>query len=640
METCPRLDNLLAVPSFHYEPIFAREVRRAFADFRPTVVALEYPAELGDEVAWALSCWPAPVCSRQGRSFWPFVPGDSMVEAYRLAHAAKVPVHFVDLSIDRPERAPGPSLPGPEFAPSLGALYAETVDEILRAAGPPLPVDLSRESFMASHLARLMATHERVLWVGGMGHWPRMRALLAAGRLPPPKATKRRPHFTRLALSANALFEATRRTPYLAHRYVTDPDRYEENEALRALALDAVEEHPDRDVALVRSGRPVGEREWSPESCSPADVARVLTYAHNLQRTRSLGDRPTLMDLLDAASAVIGDRYAGRLFALATEEHDSEASRALPRLTYRSTDRRSGYRLAERWVDLRPHHGELGSHGVGAISVEKVRSRAAEFINEDLPPARADEDVNGKGHPTEVAVYENFVAHLFRKAEAAGESPERSAAFDSGMRDGIDARETLRHWREGRVFVRERSPARIEVLDLIVDYTSSREDSDDLRGCDGRGWSDPQPDSMRSASRIVRNEEVQKHPYRVLRMRRGFSYIMRPRPGWIGRQNSHHISNEVINPLVWLEETDRDHLYSWLDVIFRACRRRPIVYFSAYRPGPKIRRLAAAHLVRLMHIPLSQIPAAMIEPNRSFHLLELTPTQYDALRKRVGGRKG
>src|SRR5208283_5505010 len=61
--SCYIIDNLIGVPSYHYEPIFAKEVARAAASFRPTVIALELPAGVALELEWGLACWPGPVVS-------------------------------------------------------------------------------------------------------------------------------------------------------------------------------------------------------------------------------------------------------------------------------------------------------------------------------------------------------------------------------------------------------------------------------------------------------------------------------------------------------------------------------------------------------------------------------------------------
>ena len=56
-------ENLVAVPSYHYQPVFAQAVRAAMEEFRPDAVAVELAETLSAEMAWLAACWPAPVAS-------------------------------------------------------------------------------------------------------------------------------------------------------------------------------------------------------------------------------------------------------------------------------------------------------------------------------------------------------------------------------------------------------------------------------------------------------------------------------------------------------------------------------------------------------------------------------------------------
>ena len=87
--------NLVGIPSFHYDPLFARAVVQAIRQARPEVIALELPEWLGGELDWALGCWPTAVGSITTDLIVPWIPGDSMLEACRLARQLGIPVHLV-----------------------------------------------------------------------------------------------------------------------------------------------------------------------------------------------------------------------------------------------------------------------------------------------------------------------------------------------------------------------------------------------------------------------------------------------------------------------------------------------------------------------------------------------------------------
>jgi pheromone shutdown protein TraB len=101
----------------------------------------------------------------------PFVPGDSILEAFRLATARDTPVAFVDRYVhttpkERADRSR--QLPGAELAARTSSDYLAVVDGLL-ALDPVGPASLAREAVMARHLAALMEQHKSVLWVGGLG---------------------------------------------------------------------------------------------------------------------------------------------------------------------------------------------------------------------------------------------------------------------------------------------------------------------------------------------------------------------------------------------------------------------------------------------------------------------------------------
>ena len=83
-------------------------VHEHFASARPAIVALELPASFRPALEWAASCWPTPVAAfERGRrsamgTVMPFVPGDSIFEAFRLASQAGIEVALIDVDVSVP----------------------------------------------------------------------------------------------------------------------------------------------------------------------------------------------------------------------------------------------------------------------------------------------------------------------------------------------------------------------------------------------------------------------------------------------------------------------------------------------------------------------------------------------------------
>ncbi|MGO9245607.1 MAG: hypothetical protein ACLPT4_16710 [Verrucomicrobiia bacterium] len=309
-------DNLVAVPSYHYQPVFAQAVRAEMAEFCPDAVAVELADVLAAEMDWLASYWPAPVASVTERSILPCVPGDSILEAYRLAKARKIPVFCVDLDVAGPIRRPDATLPGSEFAPRVGRQFREISDALLEQAGPPTDGDLAREAFMAARLAELMKKHRRVLWVGGMAHWTRIVRRLENREFASPKVEVAQSHTVcRVRLASTALYRMTGRMPFLLARYAKSPERYDESEAIRAVGLAACRSKAAVSVRI-DGQRGDDEDELLEPTSASVDVARMLIYARNLGASSGLREMPGLAELLTASSATMSNRYAGRLYLI------------------------------------------------------------------------------------------------------------------------------------------------------------------------------------------------------------------------------------------------------------------------------------------------------------------------------------
>jgi hypothetical protein len=633
--------NLVGIPSFHYEPLFARAVRQAIRQVRPEVIALELPEWLRGELDWALRCWPTAVGSITTDLIVPWIPGDSMLEAGRLAQQLGIRVHLVDLAEAEPsgERSVA-LLPGPEFAPRVGQAFQDAVDA---TAEPPSTGDLAREAFMAERLDELMRRHRRVLWVGGMAHWTRLTGRLERGDFSGPPARGRTPGpCRRVRLGGSALLRLTGRSPFLVARYAEHPASYDEASAIRHLALDAARLNRRRREAR----RHTYDGEHGPGPAEPAaiDIARVLVYARNLAATRTLSDRPGLADLLTAASVTVGKRYAGQVYLLSMKvarprrASVAEALRNVPALTYESVGSRQGYRCKGRWLTVEPVWSPAGPRIEMWVPAPAEVARRQQAPYRHVPRAQKGSRYAWMAYPPDEQAYEAYVAHVLRRASLHTLSEPAAEPFLAGLRDGIDVRATLRHWKEGRLYVREDRGEWLTVTNGAIDYTSEREDSTVLRGLGRRGgragWVDPSLTSVGSASREIRVDVIQKVPCHVTLRHREFSLITLDVPTWLEADDSRGFYSRVIKPLVHLP-AERDHLYGWLDVMFAFCRGKPFAYYSRYVPGPRIHEIAARHRVRLLHRPLQLIGSALLQRHQTFRFLSVTRQQWEALEARI-----
>ncbi|HOG29123.1 MAG TPA: hypothetical protein PLT35_07575 [Vicinamibacterales bacterium] len=639
-----RFRNLTAVPSRHHDPVFGRAVHEVFAAQVPDVVALELPPSLSGELAWGASVWPEPAASIDMRSarrkkskatILPFVPGDSILEGWRLARAHGVEVALVD--IDTRSGANGPDagsidVPGAELAGRVGRAFHEVADACL-ANSPPSAADLAREAAMARALAVLMRHHGTVLWIGGMYHWARLVARLEAGDFRAPRVGRvARREWTRVALESPAFYRLAGVLPWMSQAFAADPAGFTDAEATLRLLHAAAAEPPDL-------------ADGAPESHAPVDVARVDRYARNLAFSTGVRERAEADELLLAASAVIGSGYASRLYALAMKDPERAQTGDLEALTWEvdAEHQRAGFRLHGEWIALEPLRPARFPIAVLEPPDELLRhAHRAEY--EGLPDAKSGEKYFWGAYPPDEAEWESFVGYLLRRASIQDPGEARVFPFTAGLADGVDVRATIRFWHQDHIYVREEQRGLLNVRNGAIDW-SDEEDSDVPSGRAAGGWNDPDSVRVGSASRETEAAEVlsQAGESLVTRRRREWSLMtldlptFRPAGGGGTRPGPDTFFGHVIEPLLSIKgEPGQDHVYGWLEAMFKFCAGKPFAYYSRYRPSPRIHALAREHRVTLLWQPLGLVPAALLKRNRTFRQLWLSASQWAALSSRLG----
>ncbi|OGA42563.1 MAG: hypothetical protein A3G24_25145 [Betaproteobacteria bacterium RIFCSPLOWO2_12_FULL_62_13] len=628
MELGERFRNLLAIPSHHYHPVFGREVVRSVASFKPEAIAVEISAAWAGEIEWGASLWPAPVVSYANHRFLPMVPGDSIMEGCRLGKQFGIPVIFVDIELADPIKRPKPDLlPDAALAPRVGNLFLQAADALEASAGPPAEGDVMREAHMSARLAQLMKQYQRVLWIGGMAHWPRMRERLQANAFDAPSLTEARPprSFKRMRLASSALHRMAYRLPFQVAHYASAPACYDEAECLRELALAAV----------------------GPEKHAPIGVASMLLYARNLEAQENISEAPGLWPLLTAASSCLGNPYASRLAALALRNRFASQSARYPLLTYRIAKRGEGsftgaYRCEGKTLEGEP----IWAHRGGYLEYRRLPSSVEIGRRGRDDPVAAVKSAGRKAnkawaaHPDEERAYEAYVRHVLQHLSSPRSREATPVRFASGMGDGVDVRATIRHWHEGEIYVREREPAAVSPRNGLIDYTGRSEDSWILPRARRGGWVDPDLQNVGSASWTDRDRQVlREHPFHVSRIFRELSLITLDAPTWERSDESRSFHSKVIAPMMELPACE-NNLCGWLRIMFRFCRNKPFGYWSHYRPGLRVLAIAREFGVRIVHIPLERIPWRIRERHRSFEFMYLTHQQYDELLRNIAESRG
>jgi hypothetical protein len=494
------LDGVYVLPILHDRLEYADLVRSAFLELRPDAVAVEIPSAI--ETVWLKGVARLPSVSvllyedGGGRTIYlPIQPADPIVEAVRLAGAHSAAVACVDLDADGYADYRDP-VPDSYALHRLGPekLYASFRDTS-RATDP---LDFRREASMAFHAKRLRAEgKERVLLLCGMHHAGGVANQLEREQAIPLTPGRRRG--VRLVhLHPESLGEVLSEIPFYVAAYEVLREGVPE-EPIEPVPETAERRYGpfrvlsgggglvDPSAAVAQAARAAAEGPGGGAldrlRCQNAllrHAERSLTAAapdekvHRWQRinlarfSRNLALSsgsllPDLYDLLAAARGCVSENFAWELHRLAT---------AYPRQTETATDLPTTRIRADELYD-----------GVRRIRLVRRRRRPKRPDWRSLIRRRGREKWPGEfiagfdsdaicSYPPEDLVIEEFGRHLKQRGKSIlSEERARSVPFTTSVLDGIDVRETIRHWSEKQLYVRElgRAPGGIGSVVVIFD---------------------------------------------------------------------------------------------------------------------------------------------------------------------------
>lgn len=595
-------ENIRFVPILHNALEFAQEVRRQFREFRPEVVAVEYPETLMEPLLRGVARLPLlSVVSYEEEdgmlTYLVLEPTDGQVEAIRLALAEGLPVRFIDRDT---ADYPYDFTPFPDSYALRRIGHPAYCEAWLRceAAAAASQEDLLREKTMAYHLQRLNAGGRRVLFVGGLAHLPGIRRELEE----PQACVIGRTHrngVTLAHLHRDSSREILSEIPFLAAEYEKTRSGDQEEEI-------------DRLEVQSRMIRLAGERHWqhARERLSAQQLRVLNRFARNyaLLTGRLV---PNLYQLLVAARGAVDDNFAYELWDVGSDYPWQSEQPDLPVLRLSGED----LFLDQRRIRF---HRRLKQMRRRLVPVP-VRRRPRE-----ASPGEWRRTFRGEAicsYPPEDLVVEGYGQYLKKKAlEVKTEDNVRIEPFTGSMRDGLDVRETVRRWTTGRIYVREERPLRGRVGSVVVIFDP------DLSGGDGSEaypwcvtWLGEHDQESDMAFYSTPAGEVMKGPGISLCQHGGFMLTYPPM--------------RVLD--------------IWKDPFFHKARNKPerllmaaldyslerhVVYVAADPPSGRCRSLAARLGKTILYLPIGIFSAETLRKMRRFHVLDGHPVRRYAHR--------
>ena len=449
---------------FTYFPVvpgrleFSIEVRQAILRQRPQVVALELPATLQE--AWvravarlpemSLIFYPDDTLDLDQAIYVPIEPADPFTEAIRTGLEIGAEIVFVD-----PDAGQRPHLkdayPDPYAIRHIGlARYIEAY----RVYPQPRSPEISRHAAGIAWKLQGADPQANVLVVVSLNL---LAPLLEAMEEPQaqPLARTRREGIELFNPHPESLAEIAIEYPQLQWRY----------ESFRRLPEDwRLIDRRHAQLAVFREAEKqyeasTGERIAHWQRRLLARYTRNLALAGN---DLSAG----LFDLAVAARAVADDNYAWEVWEAAGRYPPQNTASDLVTL------RVSG---DEVWMDTR----RIRLRRRLPNPKRRLRPFGLKPRKKEKFPGEWASQLNGAGicsYPPEDLIIEDYGRFLKKKGKGIlSEERVRVEPFTTSILDGIDMRETIRKWYEGRIYVRQFQKIRGEVGAVVVIFDEDRD---------------------------------------------------------------------------------------------------------------------------------------------------------------------
>ncbi len=441
---------------FHYVPVvpgkieFAMEVRRQILERRPDVVAVELPATLEEVYLDAVRRLPEISVifynEREDTVYVPVEPADPFVEAIRTAQEIGAQVVFAD-----PDSTERPHIH--DTYPDTYSLTAIRLDQYVEAYRVyPQERTPQIEEFAAGIAWKLQGADPSLnaMVVVSLNM---LDPLLDAMETPQTEPVRRRREELQLVNPhPECLGEITLEYPFLQERY----------EAAREGLV-----CPDRrkvQLALLREAE-VAYEVSTGEKIQAWQRRLLARYSRNLALLNQ-DLAASLYDITIAARSIVDENYAWEVWEVATAYAAQQTSNDLETVNISGNEvwlKTRRIRLRRRLPSTKRR---MGSFGLKKRKKEKV-------------PGEWAVELNGNSicsYPPEDIVIEEFGRFLKKKSKSML-SEERATIepFTASLLDGIDIRETIRNWHEGKIFVRNMQKIHGDVGSVIVIFDDDRD---------------------------------------------------------------------------------------------------------------------------------------------------------------------
>ena len=604
--------RITCLPVIHGSGEFALAVRRMMLDHSFDCVAVPLPPSFQRQVERGIELLPTPTivtqpepprflnewspeqnenddehedeAAEKRHSYVPIDPCQPVIAALRAARSEHLPRAYIDLETAR-------FIPASAVLPDPYALKQVAIERFAAAVLPAIQRPAAaqhrhRIAHMAQRLRELERRYQSILFVPSLLDWPWVRE--AYVEQTPNDAEDD-------AVEETTLYQPDERTlifllgelPFITGLYERARAELDDDEHL---SLDGVKE-----LLLTARQRYKADLKRRARKITPHLLRQCLKYVRNL----SLFEKrftPDLYTLVIAAKQTAGDQFA---------LHVAETARDYPYTEPRGLPP----------IKLGVERGRLpDGEIVGLVSRlpgPPVTWRSCELARRPERLERQQWQMQWNPYsqcswPPEDTAIEDFRAHVFDRARAVlGADLARTEPFTTSILDGIDIRDTLRHWYEEKIYVKVLPPSRGR-LDCVVMLFDSPADPRDYPW--RTTWYAEHDEESTLAFFATDFSKELVGPGIALATYGGAMFLYPPV----------HIPDIWRDPRLDFTETLEERLLA-AACMYSACPHVPLL--SAAPPGAGWRKLAQRYNKKWVHLPLSQFSDELIQQLRMAHVL-------------------
>ena len=446
------------LPVIHGSTNFTRVIKDRLLSSLTDCVAVALPPEFKQKIETGIDQLPSiTICiqkeSTDSFNYVPIDPCQPVIMGLRIATQENIPTKYIDLSCDSYEPR---KVNFPDTYALRSLSYEKFCTSILLTIKPPITGSLhdKRVRWMAFQLHQLEMDFQNITLICSILDWPWIKDAYNERKHYEQSSTKpENPEI--FQVEEETLFFALSEFPYIT--YLQEKYR-QEVKSDKEISIDGIKE-----ILLRARNIFIEKNKIKYHNLNSQTFQIYLQYVRNLS---IMEDRltPDLYTLITTAKQIGGDSFAIAVL---------EAAREYPYVK----NKISNFQTISLGIDKAVINEDTPIVLKNRLSEIQVEWRG---INLKPDPKiknttkwKHDWDPFGQcSWPPEDDQIESFNTHVREQTKLLlNNDLARSEKFTSSIKDGVDMRETLRHWHKGDLYVKEIPPSRgrIEIVVFIFD---------------------------------------------------------------------------------------------------------------------------------------------------------------------------